>query len=64
VRLAWHLGNRHTNVQIVGERLRIRNDHVLKDMVTGLGATAVPLSAPFDPESEAPPHSHEHDHGS
>ena len=32
VRLAWHLGNRHTDVQIVGERLRIRRDHVLEEM--------------------------------
>src|SRR5262245_10136788 len=31
-RLAWHIGNRHTDVQIVGERLRIRRDHVLEDM--------------------------------
>src|SRR5690606_41892253 len=28
VRLAWHVGNRHTDVQIVGECLRIRRDHV------------------------------------
>ena len=67
VRLAWHLGNRHTDVQIAGERLRIRDDHVLKDMVQGLGATAMPLSAPFDPEAGAPQHqhgqNHEHDHG-
>jgi urease accessory protein len=64
VRLAWHLGNRHTDVQIVGHRLRIRDDHVLKDMVTGLGATAVEVRAPFDPEAGAPQHPQEHDHGS
>lgn len=64
VRLAWHLGNRHTDVQIAGERLRIRSDHVLAEMVAGLGATAVPLSAPFDPEAGAPQHHHGHDHGS
>src|SRR5215471_11713277 len=32
-RLAWHLGNRHTEVEIVGERLRIRRDHVLEAML-------------------------------
>ena len=32
-RLAWHLGNRHTDVQIVGDRLRIRRDHVLEAML-------------------------------
>ena len=39
-RLAWHLGNRHTDVQVVGERLRIRRDHVLEEMLRGLGARA------------------------
>ena len=63
VRLAWHLGNRHTDVQISGERLRIRRDHVLEDMAAGLGATVTPVEAPFDPEAGAP-HGHEHhDHG-
>ena len=28
-RLAWHIGNRHIDVQIVGDRLRIRRDHVI-----------------------------------
>ena len=39
-RLAWHIGNRHTDVQVVGDRLRIRRDHVLEDMLRGLGAQA------------------------
>src|SRR3954452_12779969 len=38
-KLAWHLGNRHTEVQFVEGRLRIRRDHVLEDMLRGLGAT-------------------------
>lgn len=64
VRLAWHLGNRHTDVQIVGERIRIRRDHVLEEMLRGLGAHVTPLDAPFDPESGAHAHDdHEHDHG-
>jgi urease accessory protein len=48
--LAWHLGNRHTDVQIVGDRLRMRHDHVLKDMAIGLGATVAEVDAPFDAE--------------
>jgi urease accessory protein len=52
--LAWHLGNRHTDVQIVGDRLRIRRDHVLEGMVVGLGAAVMPVDAPFDPESASP----------
>ena len=63
VRLAWHLGNRHTDVQVIGGRLRIRRDHVLEDMLRGLGAQLTSLEAPFDPEA-APPHAHHgHDHG-
>ena len=54
VRLAWHLGNRHTDVQIVGDKIRIRRDHVLEDMLRGLGAHLTPLEAPFDPEQARP----------
>ena len=62
VRLAWHLGNRHTDVQIVGGNLRIRYDHVLEDMLRGLGARVEGLAAPFDPEP-ASPHGHHNHHG-
>ena len=61
-RLAWHLGNRHTDVQIAGDKIRIRRDHVLEDMLRGLGAHLAPLEAPFNPEP-ASPHDHEHSHG-
>lgn len=63
VRLAWHLGNRHTDVQIVGEHIRIRRDHVLEDMLRGLGAHLEFVEAPFDPEQGAPHGQHEHGHG-
>jgi urease accessory protein len=62
VRLAWHLGNRHTDVQIAGNKLRIRRDHVLEDMLRGLGAHLTPLEAPFDPETAAPHSHHGHAH--
>ncbi len=62
-RLAWHLGNRHTDVQIVGDKLRIRRDHVLEDMLRGLGAHLTVLDAPFDPEEGAPHGHHGHGHG-
>ena len=62
VQLAWHLGNRHTDVQIAGNRLRIRRDHVLEEMVVGLGASVTSIEAPFDPESGAPAHGHDHGH--
>jgi urease accessory protein len=62
-RLAWHIGNRHTDVQIVGDTLRIRRDHVLEDMVRALGARLTPVEAPFDPEPGAYGHQHHgHEH--
>ncbi len=66
-RLAWHIGNRHTEVQVVGDRLRIRRDHVLEDMLRGLGARLTSIEAPFDPEHGAYGHGdgqYGHDHGS
>jgi len=59
-RIAWHIGNRHTDLQIVGEALRIRRDHVLEEMLRGLDAFLQPVDAPFDPEPGA---YSGHDHG-
>ena len=53
VRIAWHLGNRHLPVQLLDDVLRIRADHVIAEMVTGLGGTAEAREAPFDPEPGA-----------
>jgi urease accessory protein len=58
-RLAWHLGNRHTELQVVGERLRIRRDHVLEGMLIGLGARLTMIEAPFEPERGAYEHGHD-----
>jgi urease accessory protein len=74
VRIAWHLGNRHLPTQITARGLRIRSDHVIEEMVKGLGARVIAIEAPFDPEggayagvSETHDHSgHDHarhDHG-
>jgi urease accessory protein len=52
-RAAYHLGNRHVPVQIGGGYLRIAADHVLGDMLLGLGAKLEELDAPFEPESGA-----------
>ena len=53
VRIAWHLGNRHLPTQIMAKGLRIRRDHVIEAMVTGLGARVIEIEAPFDPEGGA-----------
>src|SRR5215468_6665979 len=62
-RLAWHIGNRHVEMQVVGESLRIRRDHVLEDMLRRLGARLAFIEAPFDPEPGAYAHGHGEDHG-
>jgi len=62
MQIAWHLGNRHLPVQVLGDRLRIRADHVIKQMVEGLGGHVKSLEAPFDPEPGAYAGSHHHDH--
>lgn len=65
-RCAFHLGNRHTQVQVGADWLRIRIDPVLKDMVEGLGARVEEETAKFEPEpgAYAGGHGHHHDgHG-
>jgi urease accessory protein len=64
LRIAWHLGNRHLPLQVADDRLRIRDDHVIAEMVTGLGGWLTRLDAPFDPEIGAyagPVYHHRHD---
>jgi len=64
VRIAWHLGNRHLPTQIMPKGLRIRRDHVIEQMVRGLGARIIEIEAPFDPEggAYAAPHAHAEEH--
>lgn len=68
-RLAWHVGNRHEPLEVIdAHRFRVRDDHVLIDMLTGLGGRVLRHVAPFAPESGAYSHAghgdhHGHDHG-
>jgi len=65
-RLAWHLGNRHLPAEIGSDRILIRDDHVIIDMLKGLGAEVRKMRAPFDPEGGAyGQHNHDpgHRHG-
>jgi len=63
--LAWHLGNRHLAAQIDDDRILIRRDHVIRDMLIGLGAMLTDIVAPFQPVHGAyHGHGHAvHDHG-
>jgi urease accessory protein len=60
LRCAFHLGNRHCQVQVGDRFLRIRPDSVLRDMLAGLGATVMEETAPFEPESGAYAGAHAH----
>ncbi len=60
VRIAWHLGNRHLPVQLLGAHIRIRRDHVIADMVRALGGHVAEIDAPFDPEAGAYSGGHSH----
>jgi urease accessory protein len=65
LRIAWHLGNRHLPLQVVDDRLRIRDDHVIAAMVEVLGGRIARREAPFDPEIGAyagAPHENQHEH--
>lgn len=60
-RICYHLGNRHVPLQIGVDRVSYRADHVLDDMVRGLGGKPVALEAAFQPEAGAYGHAHSHD---
>lgn len=72
-RACYHLGNRHMSIQIMAGELRYSHDHVLDDMLRGLGLTVTVEQAPFEPEpgayggstngrSHGDHHHHDHDH--
>ena len=52
-RIAWHLGNRHTPAEITPHAIYIQPDHVLAEMVAGLGAHVHSVMRPFEPEGGA-----------
>jgi len=63
-RVCYHLGNRHTPLQIGKGFARYQHDHVLDDMVRGLGLEPVCEQAPFEPEPGAyGEHHSDHAHG-
>ena len=60
-RLAWHIGNRHLAAQMLADRILIRADAVIEDMLRGLGADLRRIDAPFTPERGAyDDHGHHH----
>jgi urease accessory protein len=67
LRIVWHLGNRHVPTELRDDAVVIRPDHVLEEMVVGLGGIVRRKRAPFQPEGgayggHAPSHAHGHGH--
>ncbi|MGD8909629.1 MAG: urease accessory protein UreE [Chromatiales bacterium] len=68
-RACYHLGNRHVSIQIEPTRVSYLHDHVLDDMLRGLGLKVTLVRATFEPEpgayggSAEKAHNHSHQHG-
>jgi len=80
MRAAYHLGNRHVQLELQSERLLLERDHVLADMLRHMHLLVSDDELPFEPEAGAyaggghshaahdhghdHAHEHQHDHGS
>ena len=53
IALAYQIGNRHLEAQIEKDRIVIRRDHVISNMLKGLGASVVDIVEVFEPEAGA-----------
>ena len=67
VRAAYHLGNRHVQIELKPDHLKIEPDHVLGEMLDRMHLIVKEASAAFEPEGgayQADGHAHHgHDHG-
>lgn len=62
LKAAYHLGNRHVPLMLTPTALYFEPDHVLAEMVVGLGLTVTETEHSFEPESGAyAQHSHSHE---
>lgn len=62
-RACYHLGNRHVALQVGDGWVRYLPDHVLDEMVRGLGLTVAAAHERFEPERGAYAHAHASGHG-
>ena len=62
MRVAWHIGNRHTPAEITADALYIEDDHVLAEMIRGQGCSVAKVTRAFRPEQGAYAGGHAHDH--
>jgi urease accessory protein len=76
MRAAYHLGNRHVQLELQADRLLLERDHVLADMLRHMHLLVNDDTLPFEPETgayaggghahpadEHGHHEHGHDHG-
>ena len=75
MRAAYHLGNRHVQLELQPDHLKLEPDHVLADMLRQMHLIVTEAQAPFEPETGAyaavahgghghgHAHTHGHDHG-
>lgn len=70
VRAAYHLGNRHVQLQLAPDHLKLEPDHVLEQMLDAMHLIVTSEQAAFEPEGGAYAaagaghgHDHGHDHG-
>ncbi len=61
-RTAWHIGNRHLPCEIHDDKLVLRWDHVIADMLEKIGCKVTRQNAPFNPEGGAYGHGRTHGH--
>jgi urease accessory protein len=70
LRAAYHLGNRHVQLELKPDHLQLEPDHVLADMLRQMHLIVSEANAPFEPEAgayaaaaqTAAAHDHGHDH--
>jgi urease accessory protein len=73
LRAAYHLGNRHVQLELQPDHLQFEPDHVLADMLRQMHLIVTEAQAPFEPEAgayastghahaPAPAHDHAHEH--
>ena len=64
LRAAYHLGNRHVQLELKPDHLKLEPDHVLADMLRQQHLIVTEVNEAFEPEggAYAPAHGHGHDH--
>ena len=53
LRAAYHLGNRHVQLELQPDHLKLEPDHVLAEMLRQMHLIVTPMNAAFEPEGGA-----------